>query len=189
MQIMKGSAMSTPHWKTQVMNRARELQKKLEAILPEADDPSQKTEPTIADNKPTTNIPATGRPAPQKVDGGIVYKIDLTPAEYKAQTDRMTHLTKINSKRWNSVFSIHQPIGKKDVFHLFHLYFSKSDFVAGATNPERAERIKYIGQFNSKEAALNYVKSAAVPGSAFSLEKDIEAGGGKQNWSAKELGV
>ena len=168
------------------MSKATELFNELDSAFPEKEWLTQSamtTEPVPGD--------PSGAPKqePQEVPGGVVFKRDLTPKEYNDQVARMKHLTKINNKRWNSVLSIHQPIGKNDVFHLFHLYFSKEDFSAGATNPEKAERIKYIGQFNSKQAALDFLKSSATPGSDFSREKSVSIGGGKANWTGKELGT
>jgi hypothetical protein len=164
------------------MSKATELYKKLQFV--EADAPPPAPHPTAAaPSKP--QVPQK----PQEVPGGVLFRRDMTPKEYNDQTARMRHLSKINNKRWNSVFSIHQPIGRNDVFHLFHLYFNKDDFAAGATNPERAERIKYVGQFDSKQAALDFLKSSADPSSDFSKQKDVEAGGGKQHWTGKDLGA
>lgn len=157
-----------------IVNKSQNFLKQFAETLPE---PTPKDPPVVSSPRDATE--------PQPVEGGLLYRTDLDAEHFQNQTKRMRQLTIVRNKRWNSTFNIFTPFEKKDVFHLFHLYFSKDNFEHNAINPERAERIKYLGVFRSKEAALEFVRGE---GQAFRLpqDKSIEIAGEKPEAPAEK---
>lgn len=122
----------------------------------------------------------------QKVPGGLIRKLDITPAQYKERVDKMQSIYRKPNKRWNSLFTIFK-VPNKEVFHLFHLMFDKDEYDNGAMNPERANRIKYVGAFNSADAAKKYLTGGAEKGS-LGNDKRVTLHHQK-DWTTKEMGV
>lgn len=152
--------------------------------------PQQGLSPNMdrTESPPEEHDPQDGKALlPKKVEGGIVFKVDMVPADYNTQTARMRHVTMIKNKRWNAIFNIFQVANKPNIFHVFLLFYSPENFTGGATGAERANRIMYFGTFNSKDAALNYLKGE---GKTWRLpqDKSIQMAPNKQ-WTAKELGI
>lgn len=168
------------------MNRAQLLLKDLMEADP-ADNNPQPASPHTSNTIPNVDK-GDDKEGPETVDGGVLFRQDITPKELKDQTQSLQQMTIVKNKRWNSQFEIFRdPI--KNEFQLFHLMFDQKTFASGNTNPERSERIKYVGAFKSREYVMKFLRGEAQK---FRLPQDSKSinisGQPGKKWQRKELG-
>jgi len=139
--------------------------------------------------------PSYGTPEkPKNVDGGIIYNQQINPAEYKQMTNRMQLITSVRHRKWSAIFNIFRDPNSNG-YQMFVLFFEPDDINSGNIAVERAQRLKVIGSFNSKDAAVKYLTGNKP---LFGFGTGDGHGGndrsplvGKRDspWTAQELGV
>ena len=122
----------------------------------------------------------------KRVPGGIVVNKPMTPADFKAKTDKMMPASSMVSKKWNSKFDVFRD--DKGVYHLFHSTFDRGEVDGGAMNAERANTVKHVGAFTSADAAKKYVMGGDDKWDLDQNNKRVTLAR-QTNWTNKEMGV
>ena len=164
------------------MSKATDLFKVMQEAEPAME---PKPKPTIIGKAPAADKPLDApadQAVPKPTPGGLLFRMDLSPADYKSQTRSLQQITIVKDKKNSAQFELFRN-PEQNEFQLFHLFFDKKAFLSANTNAERAQVIKYVGAFKSKEAAIKFLKTEAA-----NTQPVDKSPVGTPGWSRGQLG-